>query len=259
MVRLILLASPATSHDQAEEASVNRRGRFLLATWDGSGNLAATLALVVELQRRGHQVRVLGHSVQRERVEREQVAFRAYESAPPWMITATDWRTKIVEDVWLHPGTTADLQEAARQFEAEVLLVDCMLLAALMSRDVGSLPTAILVHTLGGFMARDWTDRVLTRVNGFRAERGLSVVTSAIDLWREAELVLMLTLKEFDDLGRDELPRMRYVGPVFTRHGRGVELACRGRQVRFAHHGRPQRHVRSTPENAAAEDSRRAR
>ena len=40
--------------------------RILVVTWDGGGNVPPMLGIARELQRRGHQVRVLGHPQQRE-------------------------------------------------------------------------------------------------------------------------------------------------------------------------------------------------
>ena len=35
--------------------------RILAVTWDGGGNVPPMLGIAGELQRRGHQIRVLGH------------------------------------------------------------------------------------------------------------------------------------------------------------------------------------------------------
>ena len=52
--------------------------RFLFVTFDGGGNVPPALALVRRLVRRGHEVRVLGHSTLATRISDSGAIFRAF-------------------------------------------------------------------------------------------------------------------------------------------------------------------------------------
>jgi UDP:flavonoid glycosyltransferase YjiC (YdhE family) len=58
--------------------------RILAVTWDGGGNVPPMLGIAGELQRRGHQVRVLGHPQQRDVVVSAGLKFVDYRHARSW-------------------------------------------------------------------------------------------------------------------------------------------------------------------------------
>jgi hypothetical protein len=58
-------------------------GNILMVTWAGGGNVDVALGLAAELTRRRHIVRVLGHPLQRAKIEAADFAFQPFVHAPP--------------------------------------------------------------------------------------------------------------------------------------------------------------------------------
>ena len=138
--------------------------RVLQAIWDGGGNTAPQLEIAAELVRRGHEVRVLGHRCQRERVERSGATFLAYRHAPdgdasrPETDLLRDWeaRTPIgafarVRDRLMY-GPSAlfarDVVEALEHQPADVVAWDYLLLGAGMGAERAGVRSAAVIHTV---------------------------------------------------------------------------------------------------------------
>jgi UDP:flavonoid glycosyltransferase YjiC (YdhE family) len=188
-------------------------GRYLFATWDGSGNLAPTLAAAASLHERGHRVRFVGHANQRERVS---FPFRAWETVP----NLYEREPVPPEDVWwdeLFLGAEAgrELDAELRRERVDVAVVDCLLWGALAAVEQAGVPAAVFVHTIYGrrFSAEDWPPR-RDRLNRTRALFGLEPVVSLLDAWHRLELVLVATARCFDR-PREPLPENTiYCGPL---------------------------------------------
>ena len=56
----------------------------VFATVDAGGNVPPMRDIAVEVARRGHRVRVLGHEQQRASFERAGLEFHAYSDPEPW-------------------------------------------------------------------------------------------------------------------------------------------------------------------------------
>jgi hypothetical protein len=94
--------------------------RILAVTWDGGGNVPPMLGIAGELQRRGHQVRVLGHFQQRDVVVSAGLQFIEYRHARPWSpnVTATGARflLRFLFEAFTDPGPGKDVHnELARE------------------------------------------------------------------------------------------------------------------------------------------------
>ena len=54
---------------------------ILFVTWDGGGNVPPPLGIAVELQRRGNEVRVMGHQTQKSAVDASGLSFLPFSNA----------------------------------------------------------------------------------------------------------------------------------------------------------------------------------
>jgi UDP:flavonoid glycosyltransferase YjiC (YdhE family) len=177
-----------------------RPRRFLIASWAGGGNSPPAFNLGTRLVRRGHRVRIVGWPSMGQQAADAEVQFVPYPSMRPWPDGLS------LDDGWedvkrLLRGTTTrdDIVAEARAFDADALVVDCMMGAAFAARARLELPTAVLTHVLYSAYASGWGDELL---EGNMAE-----------LFGAADLVLALTAQGFD--GPVTLPpNTAYVGPI---------------------------------------------
>lgn len=127
--------------------------RILVVTWDGGGNVPPMLGVAGELQRRGHQVRVLGHPQQREVVVSAGLKFVDYRHARPWSpkvaATGTRFLLRFLFGVFTDPGPGKDVRNELAREPVDLALVDSMILAGV--------PTAILMHTLHRYHTHEWS------------------------------------------------------------------------------------------------------
>jgi UDP-glucoronosyl and UDP-glucosyl transferase len=141
---------------------MTRPARFLIASWAGGGNTPAAFNLGTRLVRRGHRVRILGwHSMAREAAD-AQVEFAPYQSMRPWTEDLS------LDDGWEEckqflrgAGTRDDIVTEAIAFDADVLVLDCMMGAGFAARTKLGLPSAVLAHLLFSAYASGWGDELL--------------------------------------------------------------------------------------------------
>lgn len=136
--------------------------RFLIASWDGGGNATPAFHLGSRLVRRGHHVRMLGWAPMAERAAAAGLDFAPYATTPAWpedLVFEDDWVR--LEECLQGAACRADVVAAARQFGADVLVIDCMLRAGLdAARDLG-VPTAALMHVSYQQFLHVWGDRAM--------------------------------------------------------------------------------------------------
>jgi len=139
-----------------------RPGRILIASWAGGGNTPAAFNLGTRLVRRGHRVRVLGwHSMAREAADAD-VEFLPYRSMSPWPEDLSlDDGWEMVKEFLRSTDIRDDIVAEAIGFEADALVVDCMMGAAFAARAQLGLPTAVLTHLLYSEYAAGWGDERL--------------------------------------------------------------------------------------------------
>jgi UDP:flavonoid glycosyltransferase YjiC (YdhE family) len=182
----------------------HERKRLLVATWDGGGNLQPTLALVEACTRRGHEVFVIGHDVQKAKIEAAGATFVRYETAPQWDLGVPGWARGDPVGLFIAFGGTArdDLLAAAKRLEPDAILIDCMLPGALSAARRAGFKTVALVHTLYSFFA-DYMG------GAFRG---------SID---KADLALAFSYEAFDR-GATFPPNLVFVGPARAGAGAGA-------------------------------------
>ncbi len=186
--------------------------RILAVTWDGGGNVPPMLGVCVELGRRGHEVRVLGHSQQRRAVESAGLPFVAYRHARPWSAndpaTGLRFLLRFLFGAFTDPGPGRDVREELAREPADLALVDSMSLAALRAAQRAGVPTAVLMHTLRRYHTHDWSRGpvgIVGALRGLRPER----------LWNAADRVLVASDALLDPAAREPQPaNVRYTGVV---------------------------------------------
>jgi UDP:flavonoid glycosyltransferase YjiC (YdhE family) len=139
---------------------VTGSGRFLIVSWAGGGNMPPALNLGARLVGQGHQVRLLGWESMAARAAAANLEFAAYPSVPPWpagVDLEARWDELAVPA--LHGSATRDdIVAQADRFAPDVLVVDCMMGAALDAADLLGLPTAVLFHLLYSAFVYEWRD-----------------------------------------------------------------------------------------------------
>jgi len=186
--------------------------RILAITWDGGGNFPPMLGIACELQRRGHQVRVLGHRQQREAVVSAGLNFIEYRQARPWSpkIAATGARVllRFLFRVFTDPGCGKDVRNELTRELPDLVLVDSMILAGVRASERAGVPTAVLMHTLHRYHTHEWSRGPIglaAAVRGMRPGR----------LWNAADRVLVATDSALDPAASRRLPmNVRYTGVV---------------------------------------------
>jgi UDP:flavonoid glycosyltransferase YjiC (YdhE family) len=186
--------------------------RILVVTWDGGGNVPPMLGIASELQRRGHQIRVLGHPRQGEVVASAGLKFVAYRRARPWSpnVAATGARflLRFLFGVFTEPGLGEDVRDELAREPVDLALIDSMTLAGLRAAQRVGVPTAVLMHTLLRYHTHAWSRGpigVVAAVRGMRPGR----------LWNAADRVLVATDPDLDRAAGQQLPpNVRYTGVV---------------------------------------------
>ena len=138
--------------------------RVLQVLWDGGGNTPPQLAIARELISRGHEVRMLGHRVQRERIEAAGAQFLPYRHAPesdasrPETDLVADWEARTPLGAFARSrdrlmcgpaaGFALDVIEALEERPAHVVAWDYLLLGAGCGAERAGVPSAAVVHTI---------------------------------------------------------------------------------------------------------------
>jgi MGT family glycosyltransferase len=204
-------------------------GRFLVVTWDGAGNLLATLGIAQRLAQRGHDVRLFGHrSIQRRYGDRgwRFLAFDHTADFDSSVATNVDAEFQaLAEKLWFSRSVARDVAAELEREPADVVLADCMLMGALSAGQAAGVPTAALFHTaVAPFRAGPMLEMMaptIPAITAMRAELGLSGVDGMADVHDACALSIVAMPKEFEP----EMPlpaNAVHVGPVLD----GPELAA---------------------------------
>jgi hypothetical protein len=136
--------------------------RVLILSWDGGGNTPSAFNLGARLLRRGHRVRMMGWASMQARAVDSGLEFTTYASVAPWPPELRH------EDGWerlttalFGPATQADVSAEAESFGADILVIDCMLLAGYAAAQQLALPVVSLVHVRYAPFVNDWGSAVL--------------------------------------------------------------------------------------------------
>jgi MGT family glycosyltransferase len=141
---------------QRPVTSSRERRSFLFAHWEGGGNTPPMLSVVRRLIARGHAVRVLSDSCNREEVEATQASFASWTRAPhrPDKSMATDllrdWEVKsppamigrLRDRLFIGPSLAYahDVLDELKRFPADVVVTSDMLFGVMAAAEAAGLP-----------------------------------------------------------------------------------------------------------------------
>jgi MGT family glycosyltransferase len=234
---------------------MKQKNHFLFLTIDGGGNIPPVLGLAKRLMKKGHTVTVLSEPCLETPVVSlglNYISFREYfirENRKEDI--CRDWNDSIFskpavfKNVVFGPAkiTVEETIRALEQTKANVLVVDCLLLPALMAGEYLNIPSVLLFHmpeympgknrppgvmglTPGKGLFGKLRDRILGRIfsnifnsnlpliNGIRKGLQLAELDDLTSLIHHADLRLIQTLKGFDFPLEPAPENVRYTGPV---------------------------------------------
>ena len=212
----------------AEHGEVGHTGRFVLVTWAAGGNVAPAASLARVLSDRGHDVRILGPQVLRERFESVGYTFRPFARAhEPGRMDIDVFDDHLLGWTRYITGSRLadDVAEELARRSVDAVVVDAFLSAGLAAAEQPHSPPPPSCTSSTG---RRWRGRRLhsgTRrgplVDATRAHLGLPPLPSGSPLlrtvWGKADLALACTPEEFDHPLEDRPANVRYVGPILDR------------------------------------------
>ena len=179
---------------------------ILFVTWDGGGNVPPAVGIATELQRRGHVVRFVGHSQQRE-----SLAAAGFEVAPtrearafsPLDANSPLTYIKTFDD----RGLGRDVMTALTARPADLVVVDCLLFGVMEALRASDVPYVSLEHLYDAFFRRSWLRGPMgLGMRAMRLRPGASLAA--------ARGSLVATLPELDPAGARPRDDVTYVGPV---------------------------------------------
>jgi UDP:flavonoid glycosyltransferase YjiC (YdhE family) len=180
---------------------------ILFVTWDGGGNVPPAVGIATELQRRGHAVRFLAHATQVATLREKGLCVSAFERARPFSSAVPNSPIALMR-MFGDRRMGEDLVAAVSSRPADLVVIDCLLMAALDAARRAGLRYVPLEHLFDGFLRKRW----------LRGPMGLSGTLRGLRPrrnWDAAPLTLAATLAELDPASRGASPaNLRYSGPV---------------------------------------------
>ena len=195
----------------------DRPARFLIVTWAGGGNVPPALNLGTRLTRDGNVVQILGAPSTEAAARAAGLSFTPFRSVPDLprgRRLDDDW--DLVDQMLNGDGVSRDAIDVARAVRPDVLVVDCMMGAALATGEYLGLPVAVLVHVLYRPFVDDW-GRHVVGLDEPRRRLGLQPVRSVAEMLGRTAAALALTPADLDDPGGGRLAtNVAYVGPILS-------------------------------------------
>ena len=196
--------------------------RYLIATWDGAGNLVPTLGIARALVERGHDVRVLGHDTIADLCGDVGARFVPLRQAVGWdaMDDPDDFEAEVrimIEELCFSTAIAEDLERELGREPADAVLVDCLLFSAIDTALASGIPTATLFHTAysifrGGPMMEMFAPGVAI-TNHRREQLGLPAIERLGDIHDACAGAIVAAPKEFEP-GAPDAANVLRVGPV---------------------------------------------
>ena len=197
-------------------------GRYLIATWDGAGNLVPTLGIARTLVEGGHDVRILGHDTIIERCGDMGARFVPSTQRRGWeaMENPDDFEAEMrlmIEELCFSSTHAQDVAQELTREPADAVLVDHMLFTAIDAALASGTPTATLFHTpytifRGGPLV-EMLAPGLAIANAQRAELGLPAIEKLGDIHDACALAIVAAPREFEPDVADAANVLR-IGPV---------------------------------------------
>ena len=141
----------------AEGGERRRRGRFLITTWDGGGNVPPAVALGVRLRRRGHAVRLMGSRSLAGVAAEAGLDWSSHTRQPEWPAgVPLDADSDRLVELWNGPAAAEDFADELQAHPVDVLVADCLSGASMAAGAAAGVSMAILVHVLYAPFAGEW-------------------------------------------------------------------------------------------------------
>lgn len=192
--------------------------RFLFLTWPGAGNQVPEIGVASALRAAGHHVSVAGYAANVDHWREHGFAVRVlpggqamWPAQPP-----ADWLPVLVGLVWACPAHLDDVPLLIADESPDVLVVDCLMFAALAAAERAGIPTAVLVHSAPGAILPPGgpaEQSMLAAVDEVRATGGRAHLTRLWDAWTGFP-TLCASVPELDPLADRLPPEFTFIGPV---------------------------------------------
>ena len=191
--------------------------KIVIVTWPGGGNQPPAIGLAQRLRVRGHDVVFAGYPQQVDRFAALGFALvvmpgasRRWETFEPGGLSGF-----LLDRVWACPEHLTDVAAVVERESPDLIVVDCMLGAALAAVEDAGVPTAAQVHSAPGILCPPGAGAPeLAALNAVRARSGLDRLDTFRAAW-ERHPVLCATIPELDPRAAAAPAGFRWVGPVF--------------------------------------------
>ena len=203
--------------DTDTDARSGRRGRFLITTWEGGGNVPPAVALGVRLSRRGHDVRLMGSRSLGGVAAEAGLDWTPHSRVPAWPKgVPLDSDFAGLREIINGRAAAEDVAEELHVRPVDVLVADCMSGASMAAGAAAGVSMAILVHVLYAPFA-EWGAGTVD-LDGPRRVFGLEPLPGIPFGERLATLgrVLCLTPPGLDGPSTPIPENRFYVGPVLS-------------------------------------------
>ena len=213
-----------------EGAEHRRRGRFLITTWDGGGNVPPAVALGVRLRRRGHGVRLMGSPSLAGVAAQAGLEWTPHRRVPEWPAgVPLDADSVRLGELFNGRAAAEDFAEELQARPVDVLVADCLSGASMAAGASAGVSMAILVHVLYAPFAGEWGVRRVDldmprRALGLEPMPPLPFGEQLSSLGR----VLCLTPPGLDAAPARLPENTSYVGPVLRPDPPGAAWSRRG-------------------------------
>jgi UDP:flavonoid glycosyltransferase YjiC (YdhE family) len=189
-------------------------------TWVSGGNLPPLLAVASLLDRRGHEVMVLGSGETRDAATRLGLDVTGYGRSPdPDTSVAFEAQADLMMASMAGAEIALDARDALTELRPDLAVVDCMLPAAIAAARATATPTASLVHFLYGLARTQmlragggWTTDLRTLAATHRM-LGLAAARDGLSAWESSDLVLV-TAPRWLDVDSDAPENVLHAGPL---------------------------------------------
>jgi UDP:flavonoid glycosyltransferase YjiC (YdhE family) len=182
--------------------------RVLFAVFDGGGNIPPQLAVARALRDRGAEVHFLGHSGVRDRVQDAGFPFESFPTGTDFDPTGKRPLLRIMGDmtrVAIDRRMGRDLVEAAQRQDADVVVVDMLLTAAIYAARAAHIPTVVFVHCF----YRTLQDLAASPIGWVMRLRGIP----PLGVQRRGALAIVAARADLDPMRGT--PSVRHVGAVW--------------------------------------------
>lgn len=197
--------------------------KIVILTWPGGGNQPPAIGLAQRLRARGHEIVFAGYPDQVDRFAGlgfELVVMpgssRGWDDFDPEDLTGF-----LVNQVWACPDQPADVSAVVEQESPDLVVVDCMLGAALAAVEDVGMPTATLVHSAPSVLCPPAGGVELNALNAVRARLGRDPLDTFWSAW-EQHTVLCATIPELDPNAAEVPASFHWVGPIFEQTPAGA-------------------------------------